>query len=101
MPDLIMLKGLPASGKTTYAKKMIDEAPKNSIKRVNKDDLRAMIDNGTWSKGNEKFILVVRDNIVMEALITGKHIIVDDTNLVPKHEERLRELAKVCGATLR
>ena len=42
---LLMYRGLPASGKTTAALAAI----KNSyglIKRVNKDDLRAMIDAG-------------------------------------------------------
>lgn len=98
MPKLIMCKGLPASGKTTWAKEQIAKAPKNSIKRVNKDDLRAMLDNGQWSKGNEDYVLIVRDFIVNQCLRRGKHIIVDDTNLVPKHEVRLREVAKNWGA---
>lgn len=99
MPKLIMCKGLPASGKTTWAKQQIDEAPKNSIKRVNKDDLRAMLDNSQWSKGNEDIILGIRDNIIKLCLFEGKHVIVDDTNLHPKHEARLREIAKKCNAS--
>lgn len=101
MPDLIMLRGLPASGKTTWAKKQIAESPKNSTKRVNKDDLRAMLDNGQWSKGNEEFVLLIRDYVIEKALLNGKHVIVDDTNLVDKHETRLRELAKCCNATFK
>jgi predicted kinase len=34
--------GLPASGKSTWAKNKVDQSP-NSIKRVNKDELRAML----------------------------------------------------------
>lgn len=86
-----ILKGLPASGKTSYAKKLIDENP-GRYKRVNKDDLRSLLDNGHWSKGNEKFVLKVRDAIIAEALKEGYHVIVDDTNLHSKHEKAIREI---------
>lgn len=87
-----MTKGLPASGKTTAAKALVATQP--GTKRVNKDDLRSMIDAGKWSEANEKFILDARDYFVDTALASGFHIIVDDTNLAPKHEAHLRALAK-------
>ena len=96
---LIMLKGLPASGKTTWARQKLAESP-GSYKRVNKDDLRAMIDGGKWSRDNEKFVLGVRDYIVTAALNAGTHAIVDDTNLAPKHQAALKDLAKKHGAAL-
>ena len=40
MVNVYITKGLPASGKTTWAKELVASAP-NSYKRVNKDDLRA------------------------------------------------------------
>ena len=85
--------GLPASGKSTWAKNKVDKSP-NSIKRVNKDELRAMLDNSYFSKGNEKFVLNIQDAIIKESLENGKHIIVDNTHLAPKHEARIRELIK-------
>lgn len=88
-----MLKGLPASGKSTWAKKMVDDNP-GKFKRVNKDDLRAMLDNGRWSKSNEAFILAVRDTIIEGALMRGYDVIVDDTNLDPKHEEAMKAIGK-------
>jgi len=93
MKKVILTKGLPASGKTTWAKKLINKNP-NMYKRVNKDDLREMLDNSKWSKSSEKFILKIRDNIILEALDFGKHVIVDDTNLHPKHEINIKELVK-------
>jgi len=93
MKKVILTKGLPASGKTTWAKKLINKHP-NMYKRVNKDDLREMLDNSKWSKSSEKFILKIRDNIILEALDFGKHVIVDDTNLHPKHEINIKELVK-------
>jgi len=97
MPTLEMFMGLPASGKTTIAKARVLKYP-NSYKRVNKDDLREMLDGGHWSKGNEKFVLLVRDQIIREALNSGRHVICDDTNLHPKHEQQLRQIAKECDA---
>jgi predicted kinase len=90
---VIVLKGLPASGKSTYARDLIDRNA-GRYKRVNKDDLRAMLDNSYWSKGNEKFVLKMRDWTIVEALNDGKNVLVDDTNLHPKHEARIRELVK-------
>lgn len=94
MPKLIMTRGLPASGKSTWAKQQLS----NRVKRVNKDDLRAMLDNSEWSKQNETFVLSVRDYIVRYALLGGYDIIVDDTNLAPKHEDALRAIADDVGA---
>lgn len=91
MPTLIMTKGLPASGKTTWSKSQ-------NAKRVNKDDLRAMLDNSVWSKGNEKHILMARDMLVMHFLRFGFDVIVDDTNLAPKHESELQKMADQVGA---
>lgn len=91
---LMMLKGLPASGKTTYAKKLAEDG----WTRVNKDDLRAMLNNGKWSGKNEKYVLQVRDNIIVSSLQAGKSVVVDDTNFNPAHAERLKQLAKEHGA---
>lgn len=91
MKKIIILKGLPASGKSTWAKEQVKKYP-GQYKRINKDDLRAMLDGGHYSKGNEKFIVTVRDLLIMAALNAGKHVIVDDTNLNPIHESRIRNI---------
>lgn len=91
MKTVRMLKGLPASGKSTWARAEVDKLT-NSVKRVNKDDLRAMLDNGKHSKGNESFVITIRDAIIWHALEEGKHVIIDDTNLNPVHEQNIRKL---------
>lgn len=91
MKTVYLLKGLPASGKSTWAREKIQNN-KGSYKRINKDDLRDMLDDGHWTGHNEKFVLNLRDHIIIEALKDGKHVIVDDTNLHPKHKKRIEQL---------
>jgi predicted kinase len=95
MSKLLMLKGLPASGKSTYAKKLASDG----WVRVNKDDLRSMLHAGKWSPNNEKQVLQIRDQIISDSLFSGKSVVVDDTNLSPNHKTRLQELAVKYGAT--
>jgi len=93
MPKVTILKGLPASGKSTWAKEQV-LASNGQIKRVNKDDLREMLDIGKWSGKNEAFVLNVRDTIINGAIINGYDVIIDDTNLNPAHENGIKELVK-------
>ncbi len=74
---VIMFKGLPGSGKTTKAKAIIDKYPK-LYKRINKDDLREMIDNGRFSKENELMVLDIRNALLLYFLYKGKNVIIDD-----------------------
>jgi len=90
---VVILKGLPASGKSTWAKKKVTSSH-GAYKRVNRDDLRAMIDDGVWSKGNEAFIVGMRNHLILAALDAGKHVIVDDTNFAKSHERDIRTLVK-------
>jgi len=92
MRKIILTKGLPGSGKTFWAKEFQKENP--NFKRINKDELRSMLDNGKWSKDNEKFVLYVRDVMIQLALNDGYDVIIDDTNLHHKHEQQIREILK-------
>lgn len=91
---LLMLKGLPASGKTTFARTLADAG----WVRVNKDDLRAMLHNSKWNKLNEKQVLEIRDLIIENSLKAGKSVVVDDTGFHESHTTRLKEIAKSFGA---
>lgn len=92
MQKVLFLKGLPGSGKSTFAKDLIAKEP-GVWKRVNKDDLRAMIDGGKWSRNNEEFILLMRNMVVDHALRCGYSVIVDDTNFEEKHYTVIKEIA--------
>lgn len=79
MPHMIILRGLPGSGKTTWAREFIRENPE--YKRICKDDLRAMFDDGMYSFMNEQFIRDAQEDLVRCAHAARKNIILDDTNI--------------------
>lgn len=89
---IILLQGLSGSGKTTWAKQYIKDNPNTKI--VCKDDLRTMLDNSKYTKSNEKFVLKVRDLIILAAVEEGKDVIVADTNLAPINLKQITQLVK-------
>lgn len=91
MRKIILTKGLPGSGKTTWAKEMQKENP--NLVLVNKDELRAMLHSSVHSKGRESFVLAVRDFIVIKSLQEGHDVIVHDTNFHQKHIDQMVVLA--------
>ena len=94
---LIATRGIPASGKSTWAKEQVANS-NGSIVRVNKDDLRAMLHCGKFSKEREKQILDARNYLIVSHLKDGKSVIVDDTNFAQKHIDYFAETAKQYGA---
>lgn len=81
------LKGIPASGKTTWAKKFC----KNNRDwfRVNRDDIRNMRGE-YWIPKDEKLITDIETNIVLSALSFGKNVIIDATNITEKYVSRMK-----------
>lgn len=75
-----LMRGLPASGKSTLAKKLV--ADNGNCVRINRDDLRQMCFAGKWSPAREKFIIAVEKAIAACANEFGLNPIIDDTNLV-------------------
>lgn len=91
MTKIIICKGLPASGKSTWAKDFVSK--NHDWKRINKDDLRAMIQDSTWTPKLEKQIINTRDTLIRMWLMDGFNVIVDDTNLNPIHEDGILKIA--------
>ena len=94
---LIIAKGLPASGKSSWADEYIKENP-NFIK-VEKDQIRKngeLFKDGKYvhKRGDEAIVLKERDRLIREALRQGKSVISSDTNLVQKHITQLTNIAK-------
>ncbi|MGI0133724.1 MAG: AAA family ATPase [Candidatus Micrarchaeaceae archaeon] len=89
---IILCVGLPGSGKSFWAKTQVEKHP-DRYKRINRDDLRNMLDNGKWSQGREKHIKLAELALAELYLSEGFHIIVDDCNLAESTKNRWKELA--------
>lgn len=89
---LYFLKGLPACGKSTIAKNMVEDSG-GTLKRVNKDEIRLMIDYGKWSREREKYILKVHNDLMEKHLSEGFSVISDNTNFAEKHYQFAKTLA--------
>jgi tRNA uridine 5-carbamoylmethylation protein Kti12 len=94
---LVIMRGLPGSGKTTYAREWVAEDRARRA-RVNRDDLRAMLDDSVFVAGvTERRIVTVRDAAILALLAAGVSVISDDTNLA---DERVADLAGLAGQVL-
>ena len=98
MKRIILCRGLPGSGKSTWAKQKVKDS-NGAYKRINRDDLRTMLDPDgqggyVYSKSNEQFVTISQDALILKALEAGKHVILDDTNFGMKVYNRVKELTK-------
>lgn len=98
MRKLLMLQGLPGSGKSHWALEYASSH--DEVVLVNKDDIRLELaaTGWQWSQENEKDVLAIRDSRIADALGCGKTVISSDTNFGRKHKVRLNELAVKAGA---
>lgn len=87
---VIIFKGLPGSGKTTKARDIQKQHP-GEFMRLNKDDLRAMLENSS-ELVPEDLVVRTRNYMLKKTIEMGKSVIIDDTNLNPYHEQRIREI---------
>ena len=82
MSKLIICRGLPASGKSTWAKQWVLEDPEHRI-RVNQDDIRLMLGK-YWVPSREKLVQEIQFDAILKALSRGFDIVIDNTNLNKK-----------------
>ena len=82
MSKLIICRGLPASGKSTWAKQWVLEDPEHRV-RINQDDIRLMLGK-YWVPSREKLVQHIQEEALIEALLRGYDIVIDNTNLNKK-----------------
>lgn len=81
MADLIITRGLPASGKSTWSKTWVAADPKNRV-RVNRDDIRYMMFGSYWGDGvDEDAVSTAEEAMVRASLKAGKSVVIDATHL--------------------
>lgn len=87
---LIITRGLPGSGKTTWSRAWVNESPKTRV-RVNRDDIRNLL-GPYWVPTREDFVTRVEDSIIIQALKDNFDVVVDATNF--KGSDRFNLLLK-------
>ena len=95
---LTILRGIPASGKSTYAKQLVKED--SEVLRVNKDDIRAMFSQ-QYSHELEMDVRGEEQDIVESLIIKGYDVVVDDTNLQQRDIDRFKDLAELHNYTMK
>ncbi len=89
---VIITRGLPASGKTTWSRKWVHDHP--SYKRINRDDLRMMIYENMWNKKREEAVLLARKEMIWAFLTARYNLVLDDTNLDPSRMAETLEIVQ-------
>jgi predicted kinase len=95
-PTLNLTRGLPASGKTTWAKSWVAEDPASRA-RVNRDDIRFML-FGKYYGVDENAVTKAQHSAVKSLLESGKDVVVDDTNLNAQFAKEWLKIAAKTGA---
>lgn len=90
MPKLIVTRGLPGSGKSTWAMQQ------SGAVRVNRDDLRKMLFNaeGVLPWDQEELVTQSQRAIASAALNQLRDVIVDDTNLRQRYVREWERFAR-------
>lgn len=98
MTTLHITRGLPGSGKTTWAKAWVAIDPKTRA-RVNRDDLRTMLfETPDYSWEQEKATTEASRTTVRALLAAGIDVVADDMNLRPKYVREWVRFAAANGA---
>jgi predicted kinase len=100
MSKLIITRGLPGSGKSTFARAWVAEDPAHRAE-VNRDQLRKMLHDGTFlagREGTEPAVTAARDAAIEALLRLGVDVVCSDTNLPQRVARGLRNLADAAGA---
>lgn len=89
--DVIILRGVPGCGKTTWARDFMRK--RSWYQRISRDDLRQMFRFGHYSPQQEKFIREMQAQLIMDVLKDDPHLVIDNTNL---RERDVREIKSHC-----
>ena len=95
MNELLILRGIPASGKSTFAKKFIEKNKYWLI--ISRDSIRDMFGH-YWLPERENLVKECEFSMIKLCLNNKWNVVVDDTNLNSKTFQELQDLANECNA---
>lgn len=90
-PKLILLVGIPGSGKTTYAKKYISEYPKTPV-HLSSDKIREELYGNESIQRNPNEVFSLMQKRAVEALNEGHDVLYDATNITRKDRSAIISL---------
>lgn len=92
MATLHITRGLPGSGKTTYALAM-------KVPAVSRDDIRKMLWRKVFGQPgvDEGLVTAAVDSLVICLLLAGHDVVVHDTNLPDQFVYHWQDLARTLG----
>jgi predicted kinase len=93
---VLVLKGLPGSGKSAYAKELMLKE-KDEWVRVSRDNLRNMLYFGGFSRAKEDRLVYYMKSILVDLLRDGYNVIVDNIHLDPEHITLIHEAILFSG----
>lgn len=77
MSKIVFLRGIPGSGKSTYARDLVT---REGYTRVNLDAIRAML-GLEYSPEAEKMAKQIHDSVVIRAVKAGHDVVIDNTHI--------------------
>ena len=89
MPKIILTRGIQGSGKSTWAKKWVEEDPTHRV-RWNNDDFRRML-GLYWVPERETLVSIVMSDFIYYAMTLGYDIVIDNMNLNKKYWDFIQD----------
>ena len=89
MPKIILTRGIQGSGKSTWAKKWVEEDPTHRV-RWNNDDFRRML-GPYWVPERENLVSIVMSDFIYYAMTIGYDIVIDNMNLNKKYWDFIQD----------
>ncbi|HEY9711979.1 MAG TPA: AAA family ATPase [Chroococcales cyanobacterium] len=93
MKRLILLVGIPGSGKTTLAKKIVE----TGFQCLSADPIREELYGKAIEQGDPKEVFEIFFARLDEMMTAGLDVIIDNTNLKPQHRKPILDKAQQFG----
>lgn len=91
-PTVIVLVGIPGSGKTKFRNEYIEQHP--DFTYINPDEIRQEVTGDISNNSKEARVWFLVYNRLQEYIDLGRNIIFDATNINPKTRRQIEQIAK-------